>query len=97
MQTSVTEADLTVLGTHAGDDRVDPDLATVGDQPTGTWLLTFLDTAREVITEEAAAQIGDAIRAVNLVMQGETNVDHLFADLIDREPPRPPSMPKSEH
>lgn len=69
----------------------------VGDQPVGTWVLTFLDTAREVITAEAAAQIGDAIQAVNLVMQGSTNVDHLFADLIDREPEPPPSMPQNKH
>lgn len=78
-------------------ERREINMQLVGDQPAGTWLLTFLDTAREVITEEAATQIGDAIMAVNLVMQGETNVDHLFADLIDREPPRPPSMPKPEH
>ena len=64
----------------------------VGDVPAGTWVLTFLDTAREVITEDAARQIADAIRAVNLVMQGSDNVDHLFADLIDREPEPPPSM-----
>mgnify|MGYP001062571922 CR=1 FL=1 len=78
-------------------ERREINMQLVGDQPVGTWLLTFLDTAREVITEEAAKNISDAITAVNLVMQGETNVDHLFADLIDREPPRPPSMPKPEH
>lgn len=65
----------------------------VGEQPVGAWLLTFLDTAREVISAEDAKRIADAVQAVNLVMQGETNVDHLFSDLIDREPPRPPSMP----
>ncbi len=63
----------------------------VGDQPVGTWLLTFLDAAREVLTEADAAQITDAVTAVNLVMRGETNIDHLFADLIDREPQLPPS------
>ena len=64
----------------------------VGDQPVGTWVLTHLGAARELLTEDAAHKINDAIRAVNLVMQGETNVDHLFADLIDREPEPPPSM-----
>ncbi|MEM1090463.1 MAG: HypC/HybG/HupF family hydrogenase formation chaperone [Pseudomonadota bacterium] len=63
----------------------------VGDQPEGTWLLTFLDAAREVLTEEDAVQITDAVTAVNLVMQGQTDIDHLFADLIDREPQLPPS------
>jgi hydrogenase assembly chaperone HypC/HupF len=78
-------------------ERREINMQLVGDQPVGTWVLTFLDTAREVLTEDAARHISDAIQAVNLVMQGETNVDHLFADLIDREPPRPPSMPKTEH
>ena len=68
----------------------------VGQQAPGTWLLTFLDSAREVLTPEAAAQITDAVKAVNLVMQGQANIDHLFADLIDREPPRPDSLPPRE-
>ena len=65
----------------------------VGDQPEGTWLLTFLDAAREVLDPADAARITDAVTAVNLVMQGSTDIDHLFADLIDREPPRPESAP----
>lgn len=74
-------------------ERRDINMQLVGDQPAGTWVLTFLDTAREILSEADAASIGDAIMAVNLVMQGETDVDHLFADLIDRELPRPPSLP----
>lgn len=66
----------------------------VGDQPSGTWLLTFLDAAREVLSEEDAARITDAVTAVNLVMRGDTDIDHLFADLIGREPPRPASAPR---
>jgi hypothetical protein len=49
----------------------------------------FLDAAREVITARDAAKIGDALKALALVMQGETSVDHLFADLIGREPELP--------
>lgn len=64
----------------------------VGDQPPGTWLLTFLDAAREVLTAEDAAKRTDALTAVSMVMNGETDIDHLFADLIDREPTPPPSM-----
>ena len=74
-------------------ERRDINMQLVGDQPAGTWVLTFLDTAREVLSEEYAASIIDAVTAVNLVMQGNTDIDHLFADLIEREPPRPPSMP----
>jgi hydrogenase expression/formation protein HypC len=61
----------------------------IGDQPVGTWLLTFLGSAREVLTTEDAARISDAVQAVNLVMQGETAIDHLFTDLTAREPRRP--------
>ena len=68
------------------------DTLLVGDQPVGTWLMTFLDMAREVLTPEEAALRTDAVMAVNLVMQGETDIDHLFADLIDREPVMPESI-----
>ncbi len=61
----------------------------VDAQPVGSWLLVFLDTAREVITAEEATRIADALKAVSLTMAGETGVDHLFADLVGREPPLP--------
>ncbi|MGO9171365.1 MAG: HypC/HybG/HupF family hydrogenase formation chaperone [Rhodomicrobium sp.] len=65
------------------------DMALVGEQPAGSWVLVFLDSAREVITAGDAAKIGDALKALALVMRGETSVDHLFADLIGREPELP--------
>ena len=65
------------------------DTMLVGDQPAGTWLLTFLDAAREVLSAEEAGRITAAVQAVNLVMQGETGIDHLFSDLLDREPQLP--------
>ncbi len=73
-------------------ERREINMQLVGEQPPGTWVLTFLNGAREVLTEEDAARITDAVKALNLVMQGAGNVDHLFADLIDREPERPPSL-----
>ncbi len=68
----------------------------VGDQPEGTWVLTFLDAAREVLSPEDAKQITDAVTAVNLVMSGSKDIDHLFADLIDREIPLPASAPRRD-
>jgi hydrogenase expression/formation protein HypC len=65
------------------------DLALVGEQPAGAWVLVFLDAAREVISADQAQKTHDALKAVALVMQGETSVDHLFADLIGREPELP--------
>ncbi len=70
----------------------DIDLALVGEQPAGAWVLVFLDAAREVITAEQAQKTHDALKAVALVMQGETSIDHLFADLIGREPELPPHL-----
>jgi hydrogenase expression/formation protein HypC len=65
------------------------DTMLIGEQPVGTWLLTFLDTAREVLSAEQAAQISNALQAVEMALQGDANIDHLFQDLIDREPELP--------
>ena len=72
-----------------GEDLRTVDMILVGDQPAGAWVLVFLDAAREVITAEQAEKTADALRALALVMRGETSVDHLFADLIGREPELP--------
>jgi hydrogenase expression/formation protein HypC len=65
------------------------DMALIGEQPAGAWVLVFLDAAREVISPEQARKTHDALKAVALVMEGETSIDHLFADLIGREPQLP--------
>ena len=65
------------------------DTLLVGDQPVGTWLLVFLDAAREVMTQDDAEKTANALQALELALSGETEFDHLFADLIDRDPPRP--------
>jgi hydrogenase expression/formation protein HypC len=72
-----------------GDEQTLVDMMLVGEQPIGSWLLVFLDAAREVISEQKARQIADALEAMRRVMQGETQFDHLFADLIGREPQLP--------
>jgi hydrogenase expression/formation protein HypC len=65
------------------------DMMLTGEQPVGSWVLVFLDTAREILSEQKAGQIADALEAMHLAMQGETQLDHLFADLVDREPTLP--------
>ena len=65
------------------------DTLLTGEQPVGTWVLTFMDSAREVLSEEDAQHITNAVQAVNLAMQGETDVEYLFADLVNREPQLP--------
>jgi hydrogenase expression/formation protein HypC len=71
------------------------DMGLVGEQPAGAWVLVFLDAAREVISPADAAKIGNALEALALVLNGESEVDHLFADLIGREPQLPDHLKSS--
>lgn len=64
---------------NAGTEQVD--LALVGPQPAGSWLLVFLGAAREVLTAEDARLIASALEALSAVAVGETDVDHHFPDL----------------
>ncbi|MGB5832055.1 MAG: HypC/HybG/HupF family hydrogenase formation chaperone [Thiohalocapsa sp.] len=73
-------------GDHDRRERVDVRL--VGQQRPGTWLLVFLGAARDVIDEQRARQTRDALEALRAVQQGES-VEHLFANLIGREPELP--------
>jgi hydrogenase expression/formation protein HypC len=65
------------------------DMMLVGEQTPGTWVLVFLDAAREVVTPEHAALVGQALEALGLAMTGAADVDHLFPDLAGREPELP--------
>jgi hydrogenase expression/formation protein HypC len=73
-------------GSRNGEVRVD--LSLVGRQLPGTWLLTFLDAAREVIDTERAAAINAALNALAAAHSGATDFSAFFADL-DREPQLP--------
>jgi hydrogenase expression/formation protein HypC len=70
------------------DGEVRIDLSLVGEQPPGTWLLTFLGAAREVIPAERAAAIDAALAALAAAHDGATDFSAFFADL-DREPQLP--------
>ncbi|WP_305800879.1 HypC/HybG/HupF family hydrogenase formation chaperone [Thiolapillus sp.] len=82
--------------------RREVDTLLIGEQPVGSWVLVFLNSAREVLSPEDAAKISSAIRAVDMVMENgdsvssgaldNTSIEALFADLIDREPPKPDSL-----
>lgn len=64
------------------------DLRLVGGAEPGDWVLGFLGAARSRLTPEDAARTADALEAITAVQNGQS-VDHLFADLIDREPTLP--------
>lgn len=65
------------------------DTRLVGRQPVGAWLLVFLHAAREVIDADRAAQIQDALQALEQAMNGDTDLDRWFPDLANREPQLP--------
>lgn len=65
------------------------DTSLVGDVEAGTWLMVFLGAAREVISAETACQAADALEALRLALEGESDLDHLFADLAGRVPQLP--------
>jgi hydrogenase assembly chaperone HypC/HupF len=82
-----------------GDEEVWVDMALIGDQPEGTWILTFLDAGREVISAEQARDVQNALEAVSSAVTGNgvADIDHLFADLVNREPELPAHLrPKTD-
>ncbi len=46
-----------------------------GSQPEGTWVLNFLGSAREILSEEDALNIDKALDGLSAIMSGETNID----------------------
>ena len=67
------------------------DLSLVGDVQPGTWVLTFLGTAREVISAKEARAIRDALAGLERVMAGGQLGD-AFSDLENRTPELPPHL-----
>ena len=55
----------------------------IGSQPAGTWVLNYLGSAREVLTEEEAEKINSALDGLSALMNGEEeiDVDHYFPDI----------------
>ena len=87
---------LCVLGTEgshawceADGQRERLDMMLVGEQPAGTWVLAFQGAARQVLDADTAAQARAARRALAAVLQGSTELDPFFADLIGRKPELP--------
>lgn len=65
------------------------DMALVGAQPVGTWVLAFQGSARRVMDPEEAAQARAGRRALAAVLGGGSDVDAFFADLVGRTPELP--------
>ena len=67
------------------------DLSLTGPLAPGTWVLTHLGCAREVITEDEAQKIAAALKGLRAVMAGGDAGD-AFADLDARTPQLPPHL-----
>ena len=67
------------------------DLSLVGTQPVGTWVLSFLGAAREVLTVEEAERISAALAGLERVMNGG-DLGDAFADLTNSGPALPPHL-----
>jgi len=64
-----------------GDEQVN--MMLIGPQPVGTWIVNFLGSARDVISEEDAEKIDSALDALSAVMSGASTdeLDRFFPDL----------------
>ena len=64
-----------------GDEQIN--LLLIGEQPAGTWVLSFLGWAREVISEQDAKDINKALDGLSEIMAGaeSIDVDHYFPGL----------------
>jgi len=79
--------DVTALCERRG--AVEPvSLLLVGAVAVGTPVLVHLGTVVRVLDEEEARQISDALDGLAAALDGQP-FEHLFADLIDREPVLP--------
>jgi hydrogenase expression/formation protein HypC len=79
------------------DGRVLIDLALVGPQAPGTWLLTFMGAAREVLDPEAAANITRALDGLLGALAGDAlRMEAAFADLTGRTPRLPEHLRAKE-
>ncbi|NVK18399.1 MAG: HypC/HybG/HupF family hydrogenase formation chaperone [Methylocystaceae bacterium] len=63
--------------------QVEVNMMLIGPQEEGTWVLNFLGSAREVLTEEDAANIDNALDGLEAIMNGaeEIDVDAHFPDI----------------
>ncbi|NEW92812.1 HypC/HybG/HupF family hydrogenase formation chaperone [Rhodopseudomonas sp. BR0M22] len=70
--------------------------ALIGEVAIGDRLLVFIDSAIRKLDLDEAQQIDDALDGLAAAIEGRP-FEHLFADLIDREPELPPHLRTERH
>ncbi|WP_095590903.1 HypC/HybG/HupF family hydrogenase formation chaperone [Actibacterium ureilyticum] len=81
------------IAARATDGRTEAliDLSLTGPLAPGTWVLTFLGAAREVLDPDEAQKIASALDGLRALMRGE-GLGDAFADLEQGEPRLPPHL-----
>lgn len=79
--------DMSALAERHGETRR-VSMMLLGAQPAGTLVLVHIDTAVRVLEAAEAQLIDHALEGVAAALDGRS-FDHLFADLVDREPQLP--------
>ena len=92
MQIVAAEAGAAVCVARGQRQRVD--LALVGDEAVGAWVLVHRGVALRQISPEEANQTLAALDALAAVLSGDGDIDRHFADLAHREPTLPPHLRK---
>jgi hydrogenase expression/formation protein HypC len=85
--TLLADGDLAAL-CGRGEETRPVSLLLVGPQQAGTHVLVHIDTAVRVLDAEEAEAIDRALEGVAAALDGRA-FEHLFQDLIDREPVLP--------
>jgi hydrogenase expression/formation protein HypC len=83
----LTEDGPTALCAGRGEERR-VSLALVGELPAGSWVMVHVDTAIRTLDPAEVPLINDALDALEAAQRGNP-FEHLFADLIGREPQLP--------
>ena len=82
-----SEDGLTALCSGRGEERR-VSLLLTGEQPVGAWVMVHVDTAIRTLDPAEVPLLNDALDALDAVNRGDP-FEHLFADLINREPQLP--------
>ncbi|MDR3494884.1 MAG: HypC/HybG/HupF family hydrogenase formation chaperone [Ancalomicrobiaceae bacterium] len=88
---TVIEGDAVSALCARGSDLRRVSMLLIGQQPAGTSVLVHIDSAVRVLEPEEARLISEAIDGLAAALEGR-DFEHLFADLIDREPELPPHL-----
>jgi hydrogenase expression/formation protein HypC len=65
------------------------DMLLVGEQAPGTWVLAFIDQARQVLEPDAVGPINEALDVLEAVINGSPDIEERLANLTAPARPQP--------